>query len=51
MGAVFRWAAMLRLPHYFLSQPADCASFATHKRHLALFAMANLLSRRVADAV
>jgi hypothetical protein len=26
--------------------PVDCLSFAPKKRHLALFAMANLLSRR-----
>ena len=29
------------------SVPVDCMSFAAHKRHLALFAMANLLPRRM----
>jgi hypothetical protein len=33
------------------SIPADCVSFAAHKRHQALFAMANLLSGRAANAV
>jgi hypothetical protein len=28
------------------SMPADCVSFAAHKRHLGLLAMANLLARR-----
>jgi hypothetical protein len=31
--------------------PADCVSFAAHKRHLAVFTMANLLPRRAGDAV
>jgi len=33
------------------SIPVDCVSFAAHKRHLALFTMANLLPGRAGDAV
>jgi hypothetical protein len=43
LRAVFRLVATLQLPPRVQWQPVDCLSFAPHKRHLPLSALANSL--------